>query len=190
MHGVRHPISDRRLPARTVPISPAVHAEGEWHDTLIFPLANLRRFRISRRRTGSGGDPQVAAPRLKLGAGWLMAERRRDIVKAREHSQKHYANNRHAMMARAKAHTYLARDRIRAWLLTYLLGHPCTDCGETDPIVLEFDHIEDKKFNIGAANGQGRSLKSVQAEVEKCEVRCANCHRRKTYRDRGFSHRG
>ena len=84
------------------------------------------------------------------------------------------------------------RRRVRAWLLDYLKLHPCVDCGETNPIVLEFDHTDrsEKHFNIGEAASRRMSLRRVQAEVEKCEVRCANCHRRKTYKEEGRTHRG
>jgi hypothetical protein len=74
------------------------------------------------------------------------------------------------------------RDRNRLFVLDYLLGHPCVDCGERDPVVLDFDHVRGVKkagvcflANIGTA-----SLETLRAEIEKCEVRCANCHRRKT----------
>ena len=104
-------------------------------------------------------------------------------------SKRHYEANRDTMIARARAHGDIARQRIRDWLLAYLIEHPCVDCGEADPIVLEFDHRGDKAFNLGSAARSRRGLASIQAEVAKCDVRCANCHRRKTYAERGFSHR-
>jgi hypothetical protein len=55
------------------------------------------------------------------------------------------------------------------------------DCGETDPLVLEFDHLRDKRFNIGNALPY-RNWASILAEIEKCAVVCANCHRRRTAR--------
>ena len=63
----------------------------------------------------------------------------------------------------------------------YLLNHSCIDCGEDDPIVLEFDHInpDDKSSSVAALISR-YSLNRLIAEIEKCEVRCANCHRRKT----------
>ncbi len=51
-------------------------------------------------------------------------------------------------------------------------------------MVLEFDHLKDKAFNIGASLS-GRSWASILDEIAKCEVVCANCHRRRTARRRG-----
>ena len=62
--------------------------------------------------------------------------------------------------------------------------NPCVDCGEGDPVVLEFDHLRDKRFSIGQELVR-RSWRSILAEIEKCEVVCANCHRRRTARRRG-----
>ena len=64
-------------------------------------------------------------------------------------------------------------------LLDYFKEHPCSDCGETDPVVLEFDHLRDKAFSIGQKLTQ-TTRKAIVAEIEKCEVVCANCHRRRT----------
>lgn len=65
--------------------------------------------------------------------------------------------------------------------LDYFKLHPCVDCGESDPLVLEFDHLRDKTFNIARAMPD-RGWDSILAEIEKCEVVCANCHRRRTLR--------
>ena len=75
------------------------------------------------------------------------------------------------------------RIKIREQLLSFLSSKSCVDCGEKDPIVLEFDHREHKnKFKIVGKMLSGHySWKSVEKEINKCDVRCANCHRRKTY---------
>ena len=103
------------------------------------------------------------------------------------HWQKFYEANKDEVKRRAKEHTAKVRIQVRAWLYEYLLSHPCVDCGESDPIVLEFDHQRDKEFDVSAFGS--RSLKKVIAEVEKCQVRCANCHRRVTYHRAGRTHR-
>lgn len=93
------------------------------------------------------------------------------------------------MKARAIAYKAKIRIIVRKLILDHLQMNPCVDCGERDPIVLEFDHRGEKKFNISAAYTVGYSVAAVSAEIAKCDVRCANCHRRKTYKERGFSHR-
>ncbi|MEK7572655.1 MAG: hypothetical protein AAB493_02265 [Patescibacteria group bacterium] len=75
------------------------------------------------------------------------------------------------------------RIKIRKKLLEFLSLKSCIDCGENDPIVLEFDHKNtDKKFKQISNMLSGHySWESLQREIKKCEIRCANCHRRKTY---------
>lgn len=71
------------------------------------------------------------------------------------------------------------------FLQDYLRMHPCVDCGEEDPIVLEFDHLGDKSFDISKGL-RYRNWTSVLAEIKKCQVVCANCHRRRTTRRGGY----
>jgi len=86
--------------------------------------------------------------------------------------------------ARARARIKKRADRKREAnhqaLVAYLLDHPCVDCGEDDPIVLEFDHLRDKRVNVSALANSAVPFDRVLAEIEKCEVVCANCHRRRT----------
>ena len=60
---------------------------------------------------------------------------------------------------------------------------PCMDCGKRYPYyVMDFDHVEgNKKFNLAIAVNKIRSVASVEAEMAKCEVVCANCHRERTF---------
>ena len=104
----------------------------------------------------------------------------------------HYQQNKAAYIERARLKNIQTRADVRDWLFSYIQTKSCIDCGESDPIVLEFDHRDgDKKsFTIGEAVSLGYSLRSVQAEVEKCDIRCANCHRRITYKRAGRTHRG
>lgn len=76
-------------------------------------------------------------------------------------------------------------NKQRVW--DYLLKHPCLHCGEDDPIVLEFDHIDPstKISAIAMLRGSNCSWAKLEAEIAKCQVLCANCHRRKTAKELG-----
>jgi hypothetical protein len=78
------------------------------------------------------------------------------------------------------------REEARHFVFNYLKEHPCTDCGERDPYVLTFDHVTGtKKMNISQMVNQGYSLEAIQSEIDKCEVRCGNCHMRIEKQRRG-----
>ena len=73
---------------------------------------------------------------------------------------------------------------VRIFLYQYRLEKGCVDCGIKDPRVLEFDHLKDKKFNLGKAHMiKGMTVKEVKKEVRKCVVRCSNCHTIKTHKE-------
>lgn len=94
------------------------------------------------------------------------------------------------MPIKDKTKLYLAQEAHRQenkrLAMDYLAVHPCVDCGETDLVVLEFDHQRDKSFEVGRAiSSSCRSWARILQEIAKCEVRCANCHRRKTAKQQG-----
>jgi hypothetical protein len=75
------------------------------------------------------------------------------------------------------------RLRNQAYIVAYLRKHPCIDCGVSDPVVLEFDHVRgQKRSDISTLVRNAARLDRVAAEIAKCVVRCANCHRRRTAR--------
>lgn len=60
----------------------------------------------------------------------------------------------------------------------------CVDCGyDSAPEALDFDHLYDKKYAIAKKYGQV-SDETLLKEIEKCEIRCSNCHRIETVRRR------
>lgn len=67
-------------------------------------------------------------------------------------------------------------------VIDYLISHPCIRCGETDPLVLDFDHldIENKIMSISDLVVSGAKWKRIDAEMYKCRVLCKNCHYRHT----------
>ena len=91
--------------------------------------------------------------------------------------KRHNDRDREYMAARAAA----VRDELRA----YKLKHGCADCGyNAHHIALEFDHREgtEKLFNVSWRTAH--NAEKVWAEVEKCDVVCANCHQIRTHERR------
>lgn len=104
--------------------------------------------------------------------------------------QKHYNENKDVYKARAVLHTAYKRKSHSRDVVKYLMEHPCVDCGEKDPIVLQFDHVRgSKKDNIAHMISGGYAWKTIKSEIDKCEVRCANCHTRKTAKQFGWKYK-
>lgn len=79
-----------------------------------------------------------------------------------------------------------SRLRNKKYILNFLRKNPCIDCGENDPIVLDFDHLKDKHMPVSDMVRKMNSIARIQIEIEKCVIRCSNCHRRKTAKEKGY----
>ena len=81
-----------------------------------------------------------------------------------------------------------ARVVAREYVWDYLATHPCIQCGESDPRVLEFHHRKDeqKEKDIARMVGDGLSTARIQAEIDKCDVLCGNCHKKLTMDERKY----
>jgi L-asparaginase II len=76
---------------------------------------------------------------------------------------KRYAEKRDAIAAKARARAKKLRATVNK-----LKEVPCADCGHRyPPYVMDFDHLEDKQFNIGCSMNLGE--KRVLSEIEKCD---------------------
>lgn len=121
---------------------------------------------------------------------WSAAkERRRGTCQAckSEQQKKWYAKTRETHIANVKSNIEQARIEAYQLVRDYLSTHPCVDCGESNPIVLEFDHVRgQKRLTISQLCVRGSTLEVIRAEIDKCVVRCGNCHRRKTSAQRGW----
>ena len=95
--------------------------------------------------------------------------------KAERHVRLH---EREMIRIRRNQKVYVARnvELVREYLET----HPCVDCGETDPTVLDFDHLRDKEYDVSRLVYSGHPWERILREIAKCQVRCANDHRRAT----------
>ncbi len=61
---------------------------------------------------------------------------------------------------------------------------PCADCNIVYPYyVMDFDHVRGIKVcNLSRARDYNLSLEAVQAEIDKCDLVCANCHRERSFK--------
>ncbi len=82
----------------------------------------------------------------------------------------------------------ILRIRNRQFVYDFLLKNPCTTCGEKNPVLLEFDHIDplNKKIEVSMLVGMGVSLSSLEKEINKCRVLCMRCHRLHTAKQLGW----
>lgn len=90
-------------------------------------------------------------------------------------------------VTRAYARNVARRKRVAVerhlWLNAYKLEHGCVDCGyNKHAVALDFDHRDPELKFSGIAEMLGCPWAVVMAELDKCDVRCACCHRVKTHR--------
>lgn len=102
-----------------------------------------------------------------------------------QYGKRHYETYRSAYIQKARIRNAAQSKTNGEFLIEYLSNHPCVDCGEDDIVVLEFDHQRDKLLNVSVLSREGYSLTKLKQEIAKCEVVCANCHRRRTARQFG-----
>jgi len=99
-----------------------------------------------------------------------------------------YERNKEYQKANARKHSIEYRAAAKEYVWNYLLTRHCIQCGESNPVVLEFHHARGEKENDIAhlINQSGSSLNMLIAELKKCDVLCANCHRILTAKERGW----
>ena len=95
--------------------------------------------------------------------------------------------------------SYLRRDRLNSKRLLsarrreinefYIRAKsmPCADCSiQYAPWIMQFDHRDttNKLATVSLMVKNGLSLELIKAEIEKCDVVCANCHAARTHNRR------
>lgn len=133
---------------------------------------------------------------------WYAKNRTAALVRKRRHyaankdkRRKYIEENRAAITAWHKAYREKHKERLRSEGRLYRLDciarkkelvlnakrMGCVDCGIADPRVLDFDHVRGTKIaSISKMVNRVGTAHTLIAELAKCEVRCANCHRIKT----------
>lgn len=91
-----------------------------------------------------------------------------------EYRKQHYLSNKEKYIKKAKINNQKSVDAF----VEFMKDKKCVDCGNDNPIVLEFDHREDKLANVSTlVRG---SLKKLHEEIAKCDIVCSNCHKIRT----------
>ncbi len=96
--------------------------------------------------------------------------------------RKHKSEHLEYVRLRKNENRMTARDY--GW--DYLSTHPCEQCGEIDPVVLEFHHLHGKDKASSQLASEGASIEKLIKEIAKCQVLCCNCHRRVTSKEWGW----
>lgn len=100
---------------------------------------------------------------------------------------KYHHKNKEKLWPQIKARKLKRVIRNREYVTAFKAAHPCIDCGNKDTRVLDFDHVTGgKENNICNLVNIGISMKALILEINKCVVRCANCHRIKTSKERNY----
>jgi hypothetical protein len=116
-------------------------------------------------RYGGGYQSYCRACQKEYDAAWYRANKRKRQAKVR---------------ADRRAHV--------EWMDSLKEGRPCADCGRTyPPYVMEWDHLPGagvKTLVLADTRRAAHSKKRILAELAKCELVCANCHRERTFGSR------
>lgn len=99
---------------------------------------------------------------------------------SKEYHREWYRKNKDRVRQEKQASAARRRAKILA-VVNEAKNKPCVDCGiKYPPYVMDFDHLSDKEFSIGAVK-YSLSMKRLTEEISKCEVVCSNCHRERTH---------
>ena len=93
------------------------------------------------------------------------------------------ANCRACQSAYLKSYGAERRAELYAEVNAYKLEHGCMDCGyRNHAIALDLDHRpgEVKRYAVSWMVNRGFAREGIFAEIAKCDVVCANCHRVRT----------
>lgn len=98
------------------------------------------------------------------------------------YTKSHYEKNKSQYLKRIGKSNKIRKQEIFEKFLSYISDKFCKICGENDIRVLEFDHrvSDEKRDSVYTLVSKGCSWKTIMKEIDKCDILCANCHRKKT----------
>ena len=105
---------------------------------------------------------------------------------SRERSRKYYRENPEKQRQVVSIRRQKRKEENRPKILE-ILRQGCSSCSEKDIRTLDFHHIEgEKEYNIATMLNSGYNWESIEKEIEKCVLLCANCHRKITFEENRF----
>jgi hypothetical protein len=96
----------------------------------------------------------------------------------KENSKKYYKNNKEKHRKQTAERRRRVRKEISEWLSGIKAFYGCCLCGEHDPVCLDFHHTADKEMDVSFVISMEYKREKIIAEIIKCVVICANCHRK------------
>lgn len=95
----------------------------------------------------------------------------------REIDRVSYKSNSKGRKEKVRKNASSRAKELRLYIENYRKSCSCKKCGDVRYYVLDFHHLTDKKYNICAMASKGVSQETLDTELKKCIVLCANCHR-------------
>lgn len=97
----------------------------------------------------------------------------------RQYTRNHYRENKEYYINKNER----LKDRNKKFMEKVKSFSECCRCGEDHPACLEFHHVDpsNKKHNVSEMIGNTSSIESIKEEIRKCEIICANCHKKYHY---------
>jgi hypothetical protein len=100
------------------------------------------------------------------------------------HQRTWYQDHQEQEKERVRRRRVKARELAREYVWNYKSSHPCSQCGVSDPVVLDFHHVRGKGANVGKLIMDGASIERIKVEITLCIILCSNCHRKLTASER------
>lgn len=101
--------------------------------------------------------------------------------------KEHYIKYKDEYINRAVGRKIIKTSENRMKLLEYFKTHHCIVCGESNPIVLDFDHREQSEKTLSISEMiYHHNWEVIEKEISKCDVLCANHHRIRTSKQLGW----
>ena len=113
----------------------------------------------------------------------------KDKEKQKEYQRKWHQKNKAEHRKSIRSYDAIRRAKNRKIARRLLVFKGCYICGYNKSFYgLCFHHVDpkNKKCCVSALVGRGYSLETIRAEIDKCVIRCANCHQIKTAHQLGY----